>query len=188
MKFNCQPQVDQKGLALARWINRELALQPSDRRASIIGAFVLIHAGYIKFSPGNLLLFGGKLHDRVPEEFSVSFTGSIVFRLGNGTATCDLQGMDEAEAHLLTWFELIRSGQERFLRWCPGCRQFYFRAGRSDRKFCSSLCRVLWWQKTPQGRATKAAGMRKIRARQKEGEPKGERLRGAKQTLRGLGR
>lgn len=70
---------------------------------------------------------------------------------------------DEHSTMLYHFIQLINSGNISRLRFCQNCQKFWYCAGRSDRRACSPNCKVSLWQKTPAGRAKRAAYMKDYR-------------------------
>jgi hypothetical protein len=79
---------------------------------------------------------------------------------------------DEHSKMLYHFIQLINSGNISRLRFCQNCQKFWYCVGRKDQRACSPNCKVSLWQKTPAGRAKRAAYMKEHRATLRELEAK----------------
>jgi hypothetical protein len=92
------------------------------------------------------------------------FVGPIQVRLRNiPNKGLDLVGFADRDYAALLLHDLSISGLLGRIRECPGCGRWFF-AENEKQKVCSDTCRVKCWQKTPVGRAKRAAYMRDWRA------------------------
>lgn len=110
------------------------------------------------------------------------------FRRGdNNGVTFEIVPANDYSRVVLALASLTGSGDAGRVRRCRGCGRFFF-ADRADKQDCSARCKTAYWQRTEQGRETKAAYMRKWRAnpcspyyRERHAAPKGyTRKRGRK--------
>lgn len=111
------------------------------------------------------------------------------FRLKGRQLDFQIVSETETDWALYTFGKMLRSGDDR-LRCCPKCAKFFYAAGRSDNRFCSTKCRVLFWRKTPLGRKRHAEDVRRSRRAHREmekGRLKGARLKTSRKILRKLG-
>jgi len=132
----------------------------------------------------------GELHLH-SSDFMLNF--DAVFRRGNdNSVTFELVPANDNGRVVLALASLIRSGDVGRVRRCRACKQFFFAWPRADRQECSPRCKTAYWQQTPQGRAAKAAYMRKHRADLRVQERKqrlaGKRLKATKSILARLGK
>lgn len=78
----------------------------------------------------------------------------------------NLTAFANSDYGILRLVDVDGAGLMSRVRECPQCSNWFF-AKNSKRKFCSPNCQVKHWQKTVEGRAGKAAYMRRYRATQK---------------------
>lgn len=105
----------------------------------------------------------------------------------------NVDGLELAPFHNRDWailrlVEVDRAGRLDRVRCCPGCG-LWFAADNAKREYCTDNCRVQAWQRTPTGRASRAAYMRRHRETQRrlaEAKARGRKITGS--TLRNLGR
>lgn len=74
------------------------------------------------------------------------------------------EDQDEASKMLYHFIELINSGNTGRLRICGNCEKYWWCARKANARFCSAVCRVNYWRKTPQGRKSKGESQRRWRA------------------------
>jgi hypothetical protein len=75
--------------------------------------------------------------------------------------------IDNSDYGILHLIDIDRAGLVSRLRKCPHCSKWFF-AKNSKKQFCLTDCQIKHWQQTVQGRAVKAAYMRKWRATKKK--------------------
>lgn len=181
-----------QGRDLAEWLNREdsnsTAAKIMQSVADLHQAFPLGVTGFYLPSIG----FRARTRDRHNRTTLIPVNLRAEFRpRGRGFAFNSVPA-DEDSRWLQVFGELCNSGNLSRLRRCPNCGRFWYCEGRIDRGACSVACKVVLWQKTPQGRATKAAYMREYRKKQGERERKqrltGKRLKASKSILAKLGK
>ena len=112
-------------------------------------------------------------------ELRVDF--DVTFRGGRGGRLLfEFVPVNEQSRALQALGRLIESDNIGRIRKCPHCKLFFFAGQRNHKLFCSHRCQTAHWQRTPEGRAYKAAQMRDVRATAKklwEAKQRGRKLK-----------
>ena len=112
-------------------------------------------------------------------DFFLNFD-AVFSRRNDDRVAFELVPANENGRVILALASLISSGNAGRVRRCRGCKEFFFAWPRADRQECSPRCKTAYWQQTPQGKATKAAYMRDLRAKRKklwDAKQKGRKLK-----------
>jgi hypothetical protein len=112
-------------------------------------------------------------------DFRLDFD-AVLTRGKDDRVTFELVPANDNSRVVLALASLINSGDAGRVRRCRGCRHYFFAWPRADRQECSARCKTAYWQHTPQGRATKAAYMRDLRAKHRklwEAKQRGRKLK-----------
>ena len=171
-----ETDIAEQGRDLAEWLNRE---DSNSMAAKAMQLFADLH----KMFPAGVT---GWYHPKTGFRARLN-RGTLIpvnlqaeFRPRGRGIAFSLVPADEDSRWLQVFGELCNSGNLSRLRRCPNCGRFWYCEGRIDRRACSVACKVVLWQKTPQGRAAKAASMRKWRATKKrlwEAKQRGRKLK-----------
>lgn len=193
-----------RGRAIAEWLNRKHFDRPISSAARLIGVLVVGQRELLKrgIAPHKALLMAFEIGFRgqmLPLEQSyfassrqeelqrallkrscVQVKARAEIRRVGSRLRFELVSEDKDSEMLCHFGELINSGNVLRLRKCPNCKKYWYCEGRADKTVCSLRCKVALWQKTPEGRAAKAASMRKWRATKKrlwEAKQRGRKLK-----------
>ncbi len=193
-----------RGRAIAEWLNCEHSDRPTSSAARLIAVLIVGQDELLKrgIAPQKAVLMAfeiGLKGQMLPLEQSyfvisrkeelerillrrscVQVKARAEIRRVGPRLRFELVSEDKDSEMLCHFGELINSGNVSRLLRCPNCKKYWYREGRADKRVCSVRCKVALWQKTPEGRAAKAASMRKWRATRKrlwEAKQRGRKLK-----------